>query len=140
MTAAFVVDASVALSWCFHDEGTDVTRGLLERMSAETAAVPALWFLEMANALVTAERRGRITASLTAEFAALIAQFDLDVDDHSEHRALTHVLELARTHALSAYDGTYLDLAIRRRLPLATLDARLGAAAAKMGVEVLGSH
>jgi len=138
VTAAFVVDASVALAWCFHDEATDATRNLLRRMSSDVALVPSLWFLEIANILAVSERKGRIAPEQSSEFIRLVSHFDLEVDEHTERRTFTHVLDLSRTHGLSAYDATYLDLACHHRLPLATLDAPLRAAANALDVSLLG--
>lgn len=137
MKPAFVVDASVALAWCFADEATPATRHLLDRMCEETAAVPSWWYVEITNVLALAERKHRITPAQTAEFIALIEGFDLDVDDHAPGRAFSDLLPLCRACHLTSYDAIYLDLAIRRHTPLATLDEPLRKAARKMGVKVL---
>lgn len=137
MRPSLVIDASVALAWCFADEASEGTQGLLRRMSRDAAAVPSLWFIELANALAVAERKGRIQSHQTADFIRLIGQLDLEVDDHTEPRIFHYVLDLARTHQLSAYDATYLDLARRFGLPLATFDANLRRAAEASGVSLL---
>lgn len=137
MKSSFVVDASVAMAWCFQDEATDATRALLLRMSREAAVVPSLWFLEVANVLATAERRGRINPSQSAEFIRLVGRLDLEIDEHAEHRSLTHVLDLARAHKLSAYDAAYLDLAQRWVLPLASCDRALRLAATTLGIALI---
>lgn len=138
MKPAFVVDASVALACCFEDEATPATRYLLDRMCEETAVVPSWWYVEITNVLALAECKHRITPAQTAEFIALIEGFDLDVDDHAPGRAFSGLLPLCRTCHLTSYDAIYLDLAIRRHVPLATLDEPLRKAARKMGVKVLG--
>ena len=138
MSPAFVLDASITLAWCFPEEATAASSELLERMSHDRAAVPSLWFLEVANALVAAERRQRIKAEDAAEFLRLLDSFDLDVDDHAEFRAFGHIAGLARSHGLSVYDASYLDLARQRRLPLATLDLPLRSAADRIGIALLG--
>ncbi len=138
MSASFVIDASVAMAWCFLEEATPATSELLDRMEAETAAVPAWWFLEVTNVLALAERKGRITPAQVAGFIALVEDFALEVDDQAPARAFTHVLPLCRSHGLTSYDAAYLDLAMRRGLPLASLDEQLRAAAGACGIKLLG--
>ncbi len=138
MKPSFVVDSSVALAWCFGNEATPATRALLQRMGGEAALLPAWWFLELTNVLALAERKGRITPAKVAEFIALIDGFDLEIDEEGAGRAFTHLLPLCRSHRLTSYDAIYLDLALRRELPLATLDDPLRKAAKKLGVKVLG--
>lgn len=138
MSAAFVVDSSVALAWCFMDEATAETEKLLHRMVGETAAVPSWWFVEIANVLALAEKKKRITPVQVAGFITLVEGFDLEVDDQAAGRALDHLLALCRAHGLTAYDAIYLDLALRQKLPLATLDEPLRKAARAAGVSVLG--
>lgn len=140
MTPGFVVDCSVALAWCFLDEATPATQNLFDRMGSESAAVPGWWFVELTNVLVVSERRGRIKPDKTAEFIALVEGFNLEVDDDGPGRAFTHLLPLCRAHELTSYDAVYLELAVRRGLPLATLDEPLRKAAKKLGVAVLGKH
>jgi len=135
---SFVADCSIALAWCFIDEGTPATKELLDRMAGECVLVPGWWFIELTNVLVVAERKGRINPDQTAEFLALIESFDLEIDDESPGRAFLHVLPLCRAHQLTSYDAVYLELALRRHLPLATLDEELRIAATKSGVALLG--
>jgi predicted nucleic acid-binding protein len=139
LKASFVVDSSVALAWCFLDEATPATMVLLQRMGGETALVPAWWFLELTNVLALAERKRRITSAKVAEFIALIGGFDLEIDEEGPGRAFTHLLPLCRAHQLTSYDALYLDLALRRQIPLATLDEPLRKAAEKLGAKLLGS-
>ena len=138
MTPSLVLDGSVAMAWCFQNEATPATAELLDRMASEGAAVPAWWYLEVANVLALAERRQRITAAQVAGFIALLDTFDLVVDDQAPQRVFTALLPLCRSHGLSSYDAAYLDLALRRRLPLATLDQQLTHAATALSIEVLG--
>lgn len=135
--SALVLDASVALSWCFENEANASTVELLERLNGETAAVPGIWHLEVANSLVLAERRRRITIADTAAFVALLHTLDLWVDDETPTRAFVQVIDLARSERLTAYDAVYLELAMRLGAPLATKDRELGEAAGRLGVEVL---
>jgi predicted nucleic acid-binding protein len=136
---SFVVDSSVASAWCFLDEATPATRALLQRMGVEVALVPAWWFLELTNVLALSERKGRIAPAKVAEFIAVVEGFDLEVDDQGPGRAFTAILPLCRAHNLTSYDAVYLDLAMQRHLPLATLDEPLRKAAKKLGVKVLGA-
>ena len=138
MKPGFVVDCSVALAWCFLDEATPATKKLLDRLGSESAVVPGWWFVELTNVLVVAERKGRIQPDQIAEFIALVESFDLEVDDEAPGRAFGHLLPLCRAHGLTSYDAIYLDLALRRQVPLATLDEHLRKAAKKLGVKLLG--
>ena len=132
-----MIDASVALAWCFGDERTEATVSLLERLQTDAAAVPNLWHLEVANGLALAERRGRITPAESAELIALLETIEIVVDGETPVRAFTRVLDLAREERLTAYDASYLELAMRLGLPLASKDADLCDAAERLGVSVL---
>lgn len=138
MNATFVVDCSIAMAWLFHDEATPKTVALLNRLATETALVPAWWFVEITNVLAVAERKGRITPTQTGAFIADLSKLGIERDDEAPDRAFTHLLALCRTHRLTSYDAIYLDLAIRRHLPLATLDDELRKAGRKLGVGLLG--
>ena len=138
MSADFVVDCSIAMTWLFKDEATPKTAELLDRLAAETALVPAWWFIEVTNVLALAERKGRITAAESRAFISDLEKLDVDQDDQAPGRAFAHLLPLCRTHRLTSYDAIYLDLASRRNLPLATLDADLRKAAKKLGIKLLG--
>lgn len=136
---SFVVDCSVAVTWCFEDEATAEGDALLERMQEEGAAVPALWHLEIGNVLLQAERRGRITPADQAARIELLRKLPVDTDAETTARALTEILSLARAQRLTTYDAAYLELAARRGLPLATKDRELQDAAAQLGVTVLAA-
>jgi predicted nucleic acid-binding protein len=138
MSAALVVDCSVAMAWLFPDEATLQTAKLLERLGTETALVPGWWFLEMANVLAVAERKGRITVAQSSQFIGELSKLDIESESDPAERAFDHILPLCRTHRLTSYDALYLDLAVRRGLPLATLDESLRKAAKKLGVKLLG--
>jgi predicted nucleic acid-binding protein len=138
MTPSFVLDSSVAMSWCFRDEAAVPTRKLLDGMGITLAVVPAWWYVELANVLALAEKNGRIDSARVAEFIALVEGFKVEVDNEAPQRAFSHLLPLCRTHKLTSYDAIYLDLAVRRQLPLATLDEPLRKAAKKLGVKLLG--
>jgi predicted nucleic acid-binding protein len=134
-----VVDASAVLAWCFEDEGGPEADALIERVAADGASVPGLWPVEIANGLVTGERRGRITRAASAAFAAMLEELPIVVDPETGARALRATLSLAREHAVSAYDAAYLELAMRLGQPLATGDRKLCAAAGRAGVALLGA-
>ena len=128
----FVLDASVVVAWCFEDESTKFTEGVLDSLSrGSEALVPSLWPLEVANAFVNAERRGRLQPARTAELIAQIAKLGIEVDTHTSAQAWKGTLTLARRYGLSVHDASYLELAIRESLPLATLDQALAKVARK---------
>ena len=131
-----VLDASVALTWCFKNEATAAADRVLERLAAEAASVPAIWHLEIANVLALSERRRRITPAGSAEFIALLETLEIVIDEETPSRALGRVLDLARAERLTAYDAAYLELAMRLGVPLASKDGDLCDAAERVGVSV----
>ena len=135
--SGFVIDASIALAWCFDDEATAATSALLDRFEDEHAEVPSLLHLELANALALSERKGRVTPARASEFIALIGGLPIVTDELTANLALSIVLNLARSERLSAYDASYLELAMRRGVPLATKDDDLAKAARRVGVALL---
>jgi predicted nucleic acid-binding protein len=135
-----VIDASSVLSWCFEDEGGPESDALIDKVVANGAAVPGLWSLELANGLVSGERRRRIKPAESAAFIAMIEDLPISVDSTTGTRALHETINLARDHRLSAYDAAYLELAMRLGLPLATADHGLAAAAARVGVALIGER
>lgn len=130
----FVLDGSVALVWGFDDEADTYAEAILDQTPTLQAHVPSLWPLEVANALIVGERRNRCTPADTARFLSILGSFPIAVDDETVIHAWADTLHLARIHNLSSYDASYLELAIRRGLPLATLDAKLQTAAQAVGV------
>jgi predicted nucleic acid-binding protein len=135
---AFVVDASIALAWCFADEATPAADALLDRLVDEEAAAPALWRLEVANALAMAERRGRLTVAGVTRSVALLQRPTIAIDAEGSERAFRDLLDLARSERLTVYDATYLELALRLGVPLASKDLKLRKAAARLGLALLG--
>jgi predicted nucleic acid-binding protein len=120
-----VVDASVALAWCLSDEQDAIAERVLERVAAEGAAAPAHWPIEVANGLLAAERRGRMTSKDTDRARRLLGDLDIEVVPVELATATFAILETAKTFGLTAYDATYLDLARYRDVPLGTLDGDL---------------
>lgn len=134
----FVLDASVALAWCLDDETSLPADGALDLLAADEAVVPAIWPLEVANGLRSAERRGRITVADSARVRELLLALPIHVEPTDLATALTEVADLARTFDLSAYNAAYLALAARRGVPMATADDRLAHACTQAGVELVG--
>ena len=132
---AFVLDTSVTMAWVFSDEATDATDRLRDALLETRAFVPALWPVETSNALLTATRRGRITRNEWPAIRAHLDALPIEVDPISASRTWGATLDLASVHGISAYDAMYLELAGRLRIPLATLDRQLRAAAESAGVE-----
>ena len=121
------------MAWLFADEATEETARVQDRLIAEAALVPAHWFLEVVNVLVMAERRKRIAAADATSFLHLLAALDIQADHETSARAFDHLPPLCRSHGLTSNDAAYLDLAVRRRLPLASLDDDLRQAANGLG-------
>jgi len=121
--AGFVVDASVAAAWLLPDEATTYTEAALSATAAGNVWVPLLWQLEIGNLLLMAQRRRRIDAAKRVELVAAAAGIPLRVD--REPVAMADLDALAAAHQLTSYDAAYLELALRRGLPMATLDAQL---------------
>lgn len=138
MTPSYVVDASVAMSWCFLDEAAAATQRLYNDLSGAFIIAPAWWYIELTNVLYLAEKSRRIPTERVAEFIAMIEGLRVEIDNEAPQRAFSHLLPLCRAHKLTSYDAIYLDLAMRRKLPLATLDEPLRKAARKLGVKLLG--
>lgn len=123
---ALVVDASVATAWLLEDEDEPDAIAILDILREREALVPQLWHVEIRNALLLAERRGRITPSQTAERLSDLKTLLIHTDQEPDFDA---AITLARIHNLTFYDATYLELALRLDLPLATLDNALTRAA-----------
>jgi predicted nucleic acid-binding protein len=135
-----VLDASVAVAWCFEDESSTLTEGVLELIAGGAEAiVPAIWPLELVNALLVAERRKRITVAQVTALLRRIARLPISLDPvHSGH-LFNQVTAVARQQDLTAYDAAYLELALREGLPLATLDDRLRQAAGRVGIALVAT-
>lgn len=136
----FVVDASITVAWCFADEATPFTGAVLSRLQTDGAIVPAVWSLEVVNTLVIGERRGRVAPDDIAVFVLLLQTLPIEIEPASSlASAVGPVRDIAREHGLSSYDASYVELAPRRRVPLATLDRRMRAAAARLGVPLVAA-
>jgi predicted nucleic acid-binding protein len=131
-----VVDASVALAWCFPDEASDYADGVLVALEGQVMLVPAIWGLEIANAVLVGERGKRIRQPEIRRFTTLLESLSLVQDVLPVWEHVSNVLPLAREYGLSAYDAAYLELTARHGAPLATLDVKLRKAARKAGVTI----
>jgi predicted nucleic acid-binding protein len=134
MQERFVLDNSIVMSWCFQDEASEYADAALDSLETSEAIVPSIWPLEVANVLLVAERKRRLSRADTARFVSLVRSLPILVEDETPDRILGEILSLAREYGLSSYDASYLDLAIRTNLPIATLDQDLRKAAKRCGV------
>jgi len=125
------------MSWCFEDEDGEYARSILRQLKSSEAIVPAVWPLEVGNALLMAERRGRIQPAEIAQFLDILRGLPIAVEQESTERMLTEIFGLAKDCSLSTYDASYLDLAMRSGIPLATQDKLLAKAARRTGVQLL---
>ena len=131
-----VLDGSVALAWHFEDEADPYADAVAARVPELEFVVPSIWGVEVANAVLVGERRGRADRVQAEAWKSRVTILPLVMDIQDPSEVLGATLELARLHNLSAYDASYLELAIRRNLPLATLDKKLRAAAQTSGVTI----
>ena len=131
---SLVLDASVALAWCFPDEQDAQSHAWLDLVGENGAVVPQIWPLEVLNGLATAVRRGRITAEDRRRLSDFLRDLPIRIDGETAARAWADTGALAEVHRLTPYDAAYLELALRLGLPLATVDNRLAEAAKKAGV------
>ena len=132
----FVLDCSVAMSWCFEDEGDEYSDRALDALAKGEAHVPSLWLLEVANVLILAERRGRLAEADSTRFVELLRALPIAMDEEASLQTILTILARSRAYGLTSYDAAYLELAMRLGLPLATRDKSLRAACKKSGVKV----
>ena len=135
---SFVLDSSVALTWCFDDERMVATDALLDRVVESGATAPSLWPLEVLNALAMAERRSRIDAARRQSLGGFLRDLPVTIDVETASQAWAVTSQLATRFRITMYDAAYLELAQRLGLPLATLDQELRAAGGALGVTLLG--
>jgi len=131
----FILDCSISASWCLKDASNEEANSILELMRESEAHVPSIWPVEMANVLVVAERRSRISAADAARAIEILLSLPIKADKGYLEN-LDAIRLLAREHRLSAYDACYLELAQRTGLPIATFDHALQTAAGNCGVPV----
>ncbi|HWE84716.1 MAG TPA: type II toxin-antitoxin system VapC family toxin [Terracidiphilus sp.] len=128
------LDASVVVAWALQDKRSDAAENLLLSVRRQGGVSPALLWFEIRNALIVAERRGRILAADTDRFLDDLEKLAIEIDFRCDSR---NTLRLARIHNLAAYDAAYLEVAMRRQFPLATIDQKLAQAAKAEGVNVV---
>lgn len=135
---SFVLDNSIAMTWCFEDEATPATDALLQQVISSGAETPSFWPLEATNVLTIAQCKGRIDTKERRRKIEFLHDLSITPDYETYTMAWTAITELAGRHRLTSYDAAYLELALRRELPLATLDGDLRKAARKEKVEIWG--
>lgn len=135
---SLVLDSSATLAWVFGDETTPAIREVFERVAEQGAVVPGLWWLEVANSLTMAVRRRRIDVAYRRAVLEDLRVLDIATDAQTVGQAWAETLALADRHGLTLYDAAYLEFALRRGLPLASLDRELREAAGVAGVALLG--
>jgi predicted nucleic acid-binding protein len=135
-----IVDASIALAWIYPDERDEIAERALDAVVLYGGLVPTIWHLEVANSLAQGVRRRRLTAPQRDLALVDFARFNIEIDPDTSRQAWSVTLPLAERFVLTGYDAAYLELALRRRLPLATLDRDLRRAARESGVELLGGQ
>ncbi len=118
----FVLDCSVAMAWCFEDEAAGYADRVLKKLATREAVVPAIWPLEVANVLLVGERRKRLTKADSSRFLELLQGLPIAIDLQAASRAFGDIMSVARSLTISAYDASYVELAMRVGLHLATLD------------------
>ena len=133
---SLVLDASTTLAWYFDDETTPETDAVLEQVARAGAVVPSLWRLEVANAFQMALRRKRIARSYRDEALAQLRDMPISIDLETDAQAWTATLSLSERFSLTLYDATYLELAHRQNLPLATRDQELRSAANSLEIKL----
>ena len=139
MTEAFIVDASVAIAWVHPAQATRHTEGMLDAIAdGATLEVPALWPLDVANALVVLVRQRKLKEQERQAALGWLQGLRLRLDHEMAGLTVSRLSDLATAHQLSVYDATYLELALRRQLPLACADGALRNAAKSTGVSLWG--
>jgi predicted nucleic acid-binding protein len=127
------------MAWCFTEEATELTETLLSRLSnlTDSAIVPALWLYEVVNVTEPAVRKARITEEKARAFLESLADLPIEIENPTRAQMFVAVRELAGRHKLTAYDASYLELAIRHKLPIAASDNALVKAAKTAGVDLV---
>jgi predicted nucleic acid-binding protein len=134
---SFVIDASVVMTWCFKDGVSRYADSILDSLEHFTAITPCIWPLEVGNVLLVAERKNRLSEAASIRFVALLSELPISVDQEPPERTIKEIFALAREHKLSTYDASYLDLAMKKGIPIATLDGRLISAAKRSNVSIM---
>ncbi len=125
MNGRFVIDNSIILTWCFGDQADAYADTVLDSLTAAGAVVPAVWPIELVDALLAAERRQRLREEDSDRFLSLLGQLPIIIDQRWPSTAMRDLIALDRAYHLSSYEAAYLDLALRESLPIATLNERM---------------
>lgn len=134
----FVIDNSVVMAWCFEDETDPYTEAVLDALKDSTAYVPGLWPLEVANVLLVAAKKSRISHANAIQFMHMLAQLPIVLDPEPRERVFGEIFALGEKTGLTSYDASYLDLAMRRGIPIATKDKALRKTAADFTIAIFG--
>ena len=137
MAGDFVIDNSVVMAWCFEDEANSYADTIQDMLIENKAFVPAIWPLEVTNVLLVAERKKRISKAGSGHFTALLSQLPIEVEPSDTDTIFHETISLARQYMLSSYDASYIELAIRKGLPIATQDKAIIRAAKKIQIEII---
>jgi predicted nucleic acid-binding protein len=125
------------MSWCFKDEISQYADAVLDRLQESTAFVPSIWPLEVVNVLLVAEQKKRLRQADSVRFITLLSQLPIVVEHERTGTIMNDLLTLTRVNKISSYDASYLDLSMRKGLPIATIDTRLIEAARRTHVPIL---
>lgn len=134
---AFILDCSTTMAWCFADETNEQADTILNLLKDTKAFVPNIWSLEVINVLRVGERKKRISIDQSNNFISLINTLPIEIDMGVNELPNRKILEISRKYLLSAYDASYLELAIRKGIPFSSFDKILCAAAKKAGIDLL---
>lgn len=133
-----ILDCSITMAWILYDElSYEKADEILKSLEMKYAKVPSIWALEVANVLCLAERQKKLTALEVAEFKEFLITLPISIDNGTSSHAMGSIYTLAKTESLTIYDATYLEIALRENLPLATFDKALKKAALRNSVVVL---
>jgi predicted nucleic acid-binding protein len=135
MPVALVVDASATMAWVLHEE--PIVDRLRPIFRDAAIVVPSLWRLEVVNAVLVRERRRHLSPDQSARTLVALEAFRVEIEPSRPDETLSHMAAFARPHQLTAYDAAYIDVAVRRSLPLLTTDHNLQDAARRLGVPLL---
>lgn len=132
---ALVLDASSLIAWLLGDEAAPAADAAIEMAQEDQAVAPVIWWYEIRNAIAVNERRGRLLPHDAEHLLSVISRLQVEIDRDTPDA----IMSIARRHRLTIYDAAYLELALRRALPLATLDRGLARAAAAEKIAVIGA-
>jgi predicted nucleic acid-binding protein len=135
---SLVIDASMTVAWLFYNQRSDPPRSVLRRVVRDGAAAPLIWRLEVANVLRTSIRRSHCTEEYATACLRRLGRLRITIDPETDRNAWGATRELSRLHNLTLYDAAYLELAVRLRQPIASLDVALLNAARAVGLDAIG--